>query len=266
MTAETDASTLPGVSTTCDSRTTIEREESAQDRGQSSVVGVALLLGATLVALGALTAGVGTIVDGHAARADAGRVASDLQRLRPVETTGYRTVDVRFTEGSLSTVERDLRVLESGTLLAEVEVDALVYERGDRRVRWVAGAVVRGRGEAAWTVDGPPVVGSRSNGVLVVGAPKLNTTGASVGGRQVTATLATNVSHERASLGTGEFAVAVETAAPVALEATFRERGATTVERRDIDSDGVPSVVATFPGTRTGYLVVHDMRLEVNDG
>jgi hypothetical protein len=38
------------------------------------------------------------------------------------------------------------------------------------------------------------------------------------------------------------------------------------VTRRDVDGDGVPSVVAQFPGDREGYLVVHDMHLEVNGG
>lgn len=239
-------------------------------RGQSSVVGVALLLGATLVALGVLTAGVGTVVESHAARADAGRVASDLSdALRPLETTGHHSAPVRFTRGSLTTEPRDLRVLETTgetSTVATVAVDALVYERGRRRVRSVAGAVVRGREEAAWTVEPPPITASESAGVLVVGASKLNASGASVGGGQVTATLATNVSHERTALGTGRFAVAVETATPSAFEATLRERGATTVETRDIDGDGVPSVVAGFSGSRTAYLVVHDMRLEVSDG
>jgi len=239
----------------------------SDDRAQSNVVGVVLLLGATLVALGVLTASVGAIVDGHAARADADRVASDLDgAIQPVETTGHHTGQVRFTDGRLRTVERELRINESGSTVAEVSIGALVYERGDRRVRSVAGAVVRGRGENARTVEPPSVAGSESTGVLVVSAAKLNASGTSVGGGQVTATLATNVSHERRSLGDGEFAVAVETAAPAALESALRERGASSVETKHIDDDGVPSVVATFPGTRTGYLVVHDVRLEVSDG
>jgi hypothetical protein len=37
-------------------------------------------------------------------------------------------------------------------------------------------------------------------------------------------------------------------------------------EIEDLDGDGVPSVRLTFPGDRRGYLVVHDMRLEVGHG
>lgn len=236
-------------------------------RGQSSVVGVALLLGATVVALGVLTASVGTVVDSHAARADANRVASDLDSaIRPVETTGHRAGEIRFTEGSIHTVERDLRVERSGTRVADVAIGGLAFESGDHRVRSVAGAVVRGRAESAWTVDGPPIAGSERNEVLVVGAVKLDGTSQSVGGGRSSVTLATNVSHDRRSLGRGTFEVAIETAAPAALETALRDTGAESIDREDVDGDGVTSVVATYPGTRTGYLVVHDVRLEVGDG
>jgi flagellin-like protein len=237
------------------------------DRGQSSVVGVALLLGATVVALGVLTASAGTLVSDHAARADAERVAADLDdALRPVETTGHRTGEVRFAEGSLRTVERDLHVLKNGTREETIPTGGLVYTRDDRRVRSVAGAVIRGRDDNAWPVDGPPVVGSEETEVLVVGAAKLNASDGSVGGDRVRAELATNVSHDRTYLGRGTYAVAVETTVPRAFATAFRELGATSIDRRDVDGDGLRSVVATFPGVRRGYLVVHDMRLEVRDG
>jgi flagellin-like protein len=238
-----------------------------RERAQSSVVGVAVLLGATLVAIGVLTASVGTVVDSYAARADAGRVATDLDdAVQPLETTGAHSARIRFTEGSLTTVERDLRVQENGTTVAEVAIGGLVYARDDRRVRSVAGSILRGRGEGAWTVEPPPVAGSTATDVLVISATKLNASASAVGGGVVTTTLATNVSHERRSLGTGEFAIAIETAAPVALASAMRERGARSVERSDLDGDGVPSVIATFPETRSGYLIVHDMRLAVSDG
>lgn len=236
-------------------------------RGQSSVVGVALLLGATVLALGVLTASVGALVSGHAARADADRVAADMDdALRPVETTGHRTGEIRFAEGSLETVERDLHVLKNGTRERTIPVGGLVFARGDRRVRSVAGAVVRGREGNAWPIDTPPVVGSESTEVLVVGAAALNASDGSVGGDRVRAELATNVSHDRTYLGRGTYAVAVETRVPRAFASAFREQGATNIDRRDIDGDGLASVVATFPGVRRGYLVVHDMRLEVRDG
>ena len=48
------------------------------DRGQSNVVGVALLLGVAVVSMGALTAAVGVVVESSAGQADAERVATDL--------------------------------------------------------------------------------------------------------------------------------------------------------------------------------------------
>jgi len=73
------------------------------------------------------------------------------------------------------------------------------------------------------------------------------------------------VSHTRTDLGTGEFVVAVETATPGPFERYFEGQNA-SVSRADFDGDGVESVVAEYPGQRRGYLVVHDLSLEVNGG
>jgi hypothetical protein len=236
------------------------------NRGQSSVVGVALLLGATVIALGVLTASVGALVGGHVAHVDAGRVASDLDAaLDPAGTTGHDSDTISFTDGTLGTVERDLRVLRSGSVVKRVRVDALVFEHGERRVAAVAGAVVRGRGEAAWLVSDPPIVADGDGDLLVVGAAKFGSSTTSLGGSQVTATLATNVTHDRQSLPDGRYAVAIETATPEAFEAYFTSAGA-SVSRTDFDGDGVVSVVATYPGRRTAYLVTHRLRLEVRHG
>jgi hypothetical protein len=236
----------------------------ADGRGQSHVVGVALLLGVTIVALAALTAGVGTVVEDTAETADAARVADGLERaLRPVETTGTRRGEVSFSAGRVGTVERDLRVL-SGSTTRRIRVDALVYEHGDRRVAFLAGAVVVGEGAGARLRRRPPITASREGGVLVVGAPRLNASGGSVGGTgRIRVPLRTDVTHRRIPLGRGRYRVAVETATPAAWGEAFRRLGATLLDRRDFDDDGVDSVVARFPGTRTAYLVVHDMRLEV---
>jgi flagellin-like protein len=235
-----------------------------RDRGQSNVVGVALLLGITVVALAALTAGVGSVVQDTAASADAARVADGFERaLRPVETTGTRQGQVTFSDGRLRTVERDLRVIGGGDT-RRVAVDALVYEAGDRRVGFLAGAVLQGRGEGARIHRRPPITASRgSGGVLVVGAPRLNASGTAVAGSAGAVGLRTAVTHERIALGRGRYRVAVETPTPAAWRRTFRELNATVLPSRDFDGDGVDSVVARFPGERTAYLVIHDMRLEV---
>ncbi|WP_233739776.1 DUF7289 family protein [Halovenus carboxidivorans] len=236
-------------------------------RAQSHVVGVALMLGIAVLALGTLTAGVGTLIDSQTADADAQRVAEGFDRaIQGVERTGTHSHDLSFTGGQLHTVDRTMRVLNNGTVVASVEADALVYERGDRRVLSLAGAVVRDQDGNTFLTGTPPITHSERTDVLLVGAPKLNASRFSLsGGDGVTATLRTNVSHERRDLGTGEFSVAIETDSPDPFRRFFAEQGA-TVESRTFAGDEVASVVATYPGVRQGYLVVHDLRLEVTHG
>ncbi|MFC7229710.1 type IV pilin [Salinirubellus salinus] len=250
-------------------------------RAQANVVGVALLLGVAVVSLGTLTAAVGTVVEDHTARTDTARVATDLDAaLGPVTTTGRNRGRVSFAEGTLRTVERDLRVLDGDGVVERVRVGALVYERpGGGRVAFLGGALVSGRGRTASLVTPLPMTASRGSaegdsedgddgdgggdaGVLVVGAARLGPTAASVSGGG-TVTLRTDVRHHRTDLGTGAYRVAVETRTPVPLAESFRERGA-TVTTRDLDGDGLPSVVASFDGERRAYLVVHDLSLEVD--
>ena len=236
-------------------------------RAQSHVVGVALLLGVTAVALGTLTVTVGELVESSTASADAARVADELDAaLQPVETTGPHAGQVHFAGGSLGSVEREIRVLENGSVVAGHSAGALVFESGDRRVASVAGAVVRGRPGAAWFTARPPILASNRTSVLVVGVPRLGVDHVAVAGRGgTTVTLRTNLSHARTDLGEGNFAVAVETATPRPFERYFESQNA-TVTRQDLDGDGIESVVAEYPGRRQGYLVVHDLSLEVAGG
>ncbi|MFB6268667.1 MAG: hypothetical protein ABEH83_01900 [Halobacterium sp.] len=225
-------------------------------RGQSNVIGVALLLGVTVVALGAVTASVGTVVDQHAAASDSRRVASDLDdALQPVETTGVRRGTVSFTSGRIETLDRQVRVLDSGGVVATVDANALRFTSGDRGATYLAGAVLT-HGDG-WARTRKPVSVTADPDVIVVGVPALrgNVTRAATGG--VTYTLRSNVSHARQSLGREGYRVAVETRHTDAFREQFRELNATVTER-DVDGDGVPSVVADFPGARTAYVVVHE--------
>lgn len=233
-------------------------------RAQSHVVGAVLLLGLTVVALGGLTAAVGGVVEDQTARADAARVAEDLDdAIRPVETTGHRSGSVRFTNGHLGVKARQLHVFENGSGLATFDTEALVFESGDRRVASVGGAIVRGRPGNAWLERDPPIAAGPD--AVVVGAVSLNGSGGVGGTGGVTAPIATNVSHERADLGSGNFTVTVETATPEAFERYAAEFDA-DVDVEDRDGDGTPSVVIDFEGVRQGYVIVHDLRLEVGHG
>jgi len=238
----------------------------ASRRAQANVVGVAILVGLTILSLGALTATVGTIVDSNAAAADADRVADDLDAaVQPVEATGPHEGRVAFTDGTLRTANRSLRVLEDGSVVAAVDVGGLIYESGRYRVVAVGGAVVRDHGGSASMAVTPPL--SVSRGTVLVGVADLGLDRHwSVGGSGTTRVrLATDVSHDRRDLGDGTYAVAVETDAPEAWERYFERLGA-DVERRSFAGDEHASVVARFDGERTGYVVVHDLDLEVRRG
>lgn len=235
-------------------------------RGQSNVVGVAVMLGVTVVALSAVTASVGTVVEETGATADATRVAADMEdAISAVEASGPRRGQISFTEGELNVADRELRILDENGIVETVEVDALEFRTGDQRVVYLAGAVIRETSAGAELYDPPPITASSgADGVLVVGAPMLNTTDRSVrstGGSRVA--LDTDVSHARTNLSNGTYRVAVETTTPDAWARYFERRGATVQDRRDVDGDGVASVVAQFQGDRIAYLVVHDLRLEV---
>lgn len=251
------------------------------DRAQSNVVGVAILLGVVVVALGSLTAGIGAIVEENAAAADSARVADDFDAaLDPVEATGVHRGRVSFTDGELQTKERDLRVLNESGTVRTVSADALVFTAGDRRVAFLAGAVVRGPPDNAKVRTPPPITASRSGatgvgagggpddadppGVLVVGAPALNGSVAVSGSGGASVALRTEVTHRRSLLGNGTYRVAIETATPEAWRRHFERRNA-SVTTRDFDGDGVPSVVAAYPGERVAYLVVHEMDVEVRN-
>jgi len=236
-------------------------------RAQSHVVGVALLLGVTAVALGTLTVAVGELVASGTASADAARVADELDAaIQPVETTGPHAGRVHFADGSLGSLDREIRVLEDGSVVASHPAGALVFESGDRRVGAVAGSVVRGQPGAAWFTAQPPILASDRTDVLVVGVPRLGVDHIAVSGRGgTTVSLRTNVSHARTDLGEGDFSVAVETETPRPFERYFEDQNA-SVSRQDFDGDGVESVVADYPGQRQGYLVVHNLSLEVAGG
>jgi hypothetical protein len=234
-------------------------------RAQSHVVGVALLLGITVIAMGALTASTGVVVEQNAAAADAGRVASDLEAsLQPVAATGRHHGRVSFARGELRTVERDLRLLNATGTVRQVAVGGLVFESGSRRVGYVAGAVVRGRPGNAWFHAPPPL--TLGPDVAIVGAARVNASGTSVAGRGgVSVPLTTRVRHERTALPPGRYRLAVETRTPDAWRRYFERRGANTTVR-EFDDDGVPSVVADLGSVEDAYLVVHDLGLEVGRG
>lgn len=235
----------------------------ADRRAQSHVIGVAILLTATMVSLGALTAGLGVAIDHSAATANADRVATDMESsLNPVAATGERTGHVSFTGGTLRTVSRTVRVFDESGEIYRNDVGGLVYATDGRRVAYVAGMISQGPATGARRVVPPPI--AASDRLVLFGIADLNASGADTvtASASTTVPLRTTVTHRRQRLGDGQFRIAVETATPAVWERYFRSQDA-SVSRRDFDGDGVVSVIGHYPGTRSAYLVVHDLALEV---
>ncbi|QSG03394.1 DUF7289 family protein [Natranaeroarchaeum sulfidigenes] len=240
------------------------------DRGQSNVIGVALLLAITVIGIGGMAAGIGAVIDENADAADATTVADGFDdSLQPTSTTGHRTGDVRFTSGQVGVEPRQLRVLNETGPIETVPVDALVYESGETRVAYHSDAVVRGSPGNAWFRTEPPItIDQRSEGPVVISAAQLNASHIGIGGNSNRPVqLETDVSHERHNLGTDSYRIAVETSTPGPWKRYFEEIGATveTTDRK-FAGDRETSVVATIDGERTAYLVTHDLRLEVSHG
>lgn len=243
-------------------------ERPIQNRAQSNVVGVALLLGIVIISMSVLIAGAGILVERQAASADATRMAAGLDSaLSSVETTGVHREQLSFSSGTLQPVDRQLRILDGATVVRSVDVDALVFTTENHRVAFVGGAIVRGHPGNAWLYTEPLITASvgDSGGVLIVSVSRINTTDSVSGTGGVTTTLRMNVTHRREFIGNGTYSVAIESTTPEPFVRYFTEQGR-TVERRDLDGDGIESVIVTYKGRRATYLVIHDFNMEIHNG
>lgn len=254
-------------------------------RAQSHVVGIALLLGITVIALAGLTAGIGSMVDHNAGVADAERVADGFSDVHiPAETTGTQSGTVHLAGGQLRGETRTVRLLgvdeDNGTPdlgttdpsndalvpIERIETDALRYENGHRTVTTSAGAILVGGDGGATFYREPSInTGDDPDSPLLLGLPAVDAGNPSISGNdagtrlQVTAA----VEHDRQTLNASEYRLVIETDQPDAWERYFDREGipATTVE-----VEGSTAVVARFPGDRPAYLVVHRSQIEVTVG
>lgn len=236
-----------------------------RERGQTSLVGVALLLAITVASLGVLTAAAGTTVERGANAVAAERVADDLSRLVDADGVGGGRTRVSLLGGDLRSVNRTIRVLDSeGAVVAAVDVDGLVREAGRRRVAAVGGGVVVSAGADAWFHTSPRL--SAADGELLLSVTALDAAElGGVGGDRTEIELRTESRRDRRRLAPDAYAVAVETRTPDPWRRHFEREGA-TVDRRDFDGDGTPSVVARYADERRLHLLVRHLRVEVTRG
>lgn len=142
------------------------------DRAQSEVIGVVLLLGLTITAVGI------TVALGSTALADV-QSSADVQRIEGAMTQVDSKASLVAHGGSTSQRVRldpgrsaDVRVDgDAGVMRIEVEAEneagdletvtenvtlgAMIYERGDERVAYQGGGVWRSNGDGSWMVSPP---------------------------------------------------------------------------------------------------------------
>ena len=235
-------------------------------RAVSSVVGVALLLGVTVVSLGVLTAGIGVVVGDGANAVVADRAAAGLESALGAREPGVRETELHLSDGRLRPLNRTVRVFDADGEAVTVDADGLELIAGGRRVAFVDGGVTVGSPGNARLRGGPSVV--VGDDVILLSVTRVNASGVptvTASGR-ATVHLRTAVTHERTDLGANEgpYRFAVETATPGAWERAFADRASVTVrDRRDADGDGVPSVTFELPSDRALRLVTHEVRAEV---
>lgn len=228
------------------------------ERGQSSVIGVALLLAVTVVAVAGMTAIVGSVIEDRAATAGIERAGAAFDEALDPGAVGPGRDRIALPGGRLRVVERTLQVRRPGGPVVTLDVGGLVYAADDRSVTYVSGALVRAT-RAGATVRGDRPVRA-DDGDVFVSAVVL---GASPG-RGIDAdatTFRTNVTHDRRTVARGNYRIALETRAPDAWATRLDAFGPTTTT--DFDDDGVPSVVVDPDGSGRIYLTIHRLGLEV---
>jgi|GEM_PF-865220 flagellin-like protein len=142
------------------------------DRAQSEVIGVVLLLGLTITAVGVTVAlgstaladvqssadvqrieGAMTQVDSKASLVAHGGSTSQRVRLDPGRNAGVRVDEGAGVMRIEVEAENDAGDLETTT--KNVTLGAIVYERGDDRVAYQGGGVWRSNGDGSWMVSPP---------------------------------------------------------------------------------------------------------------
>lgn len=228
-------------------------------RGQSTVVGVAVLLALTMASVAVLTAGAGTVIDGAATGAAVDRVADRFTALLPGSTAaGANSGSVRVPTGAFETVGREVRLLDGGGIAREWAANAFVYTAGSRRVAAIAGAVVTGAPGAGTFTRGPPIGVGAVNGssTVYLAVPTLTTAPSRDIDAATDLDLDVTTTSHTVSVPRGDYRIAVETVTPTPWRRWFTDRGLQTA-LRDLDGDGVQSVVATLPpGARIEVVVI----------
>lgn len=240
----------------------------SQTRGQSAIIGVALLLALTIVSVGVLTAGTGILVDEAAQGADAQRLADRLiTAYNPTTLEGTTTLSLSLTGGQIKTAPRRITIRRFGDIVATFETQSLRFQRGDHYVSVLGQAVVRGQAGRARFVRDPGMVSVFGTGedrtlslsIVTLAGPLDQTV---MEGESLQ--LAFQASHERRDPGAGRYTISIETATPDPWVEYF-EDSAVSVRVIGEPESQTQVVIAELGRVSRARLIVHHVELR-SDG
>lgn len=239
----------------------------AQTRGQSAIIGVALLLGLTIVSVGVLTAGSGILVDEAAQGADAQRVADRLvTAYNPTTLEGTTTLSLAPTGGQFTTAERRITLRRFGEVVATFETKALRFDRGGHHVIVLGQAIIRGQADRARFVREPGLVtvfGAEGERTLSVSVIALTGQVDQTMTQQQRLRLPLRGSHERRDPGAGGYTISIESATPELWEEYLAD---IALSVRIVGDDGSETklVIAELGRVSRARLIIHQVEIKTD--
>jgi hypothetical protein len=230
------------------------------ERGQQGIIGVALLLLLTVIAIGTMTSLLGGAVTGGVAQAELRTVGTTLATVTaPTDDPTMQTMLMRT--GTLETHPGTLWIT-GADIAIEQEVGTLRYGTGHHRLSSEYGTQIT-------TVDGEVIAveGQRIRRVgdrLYLGVPSMGLAGVdtiATNGRAVRVGVRPRVDTQHRRLPRGRYQVRLETDHPSVWVQMFEEVGARVHIPRS--TAGTPVVTADFEEPITIELLSQRVQLEV---
>jgi flagellin-like protein len=230
------------------------------DRGVEGIIGVAVLLMVTVLAVGGLTSVMGSMVTGGVAHAEVATVSGTLTMVTAAaDDPTMRTMVVR--SGTLSTDTLNLEITGGDITVAE-QVAALRYRTDDHGVSSEFGTQIH-------TIDGEPVRVSghrirRADNRLLVGVPSVRlreVDTVATNGQAVRLGLLPRVDVDHRRLPPARYRLHLETAHPSVWQQILEGVGAEVHTRAA--AGGTARVSATFDEPVSIEIITETIELEV---